>query len=127
MPRILLVDDDQLVSTTLLMTLENQGHDVVVCNDGRAALERLQQDAAFDAMITDILMPDMDGLELIRAVRVLAPALRIIAMSGGGRRGNQDFLQFAEAFGADAALAKPFGGETLLATLQQVLARPRPG
>lgn len=121
MSRILLVDDDQLVNTTLLMTLENQGHDVVACGDGRAALERLRQDTAFDVMITDILMPDMDGLELIRAVRALAPQLRIIAMSGGGRRGNQDFLQFAEAFGADAALTKPFNGETLLATLRDVL------
>jgi CheY-like chemotaxis protein len=123
--RVLLVEDDDLVAKTLRMTLESQGYVVEAFTNGRKAVAHLEK-ASFDVMITDILMPDMDGLELIRAVRAISPALRIIAMSGGGTRGNQDFLQFAEAFGADALLAKPFTGEAMLAALRQVLAKAHP-
>ncbi|MEL3892859.1 response regulator [Ferrovibrio sp. MS7] len=121
MARILLVEDDELVCRSLRMTLEAYGHMVENFADGRKAVELLRQQGDFDAVITDILMPDMDGLELIRAVRALAPGIRVIAMSGGGRRGNQDFLQFASTFGADAVLSKPFTGETLVDTLATVL------
>ena len=125
MARILLVEDDPLVGTTLRFTLESGGHTVTVCINGRAALDAMRGGGVFDLVITDILMPDMDWLELIRALRGEAPGLRVIAMSGGGRRGNQDFLQFAEAFGADAVLAKPFAGDVLLRAVQQALAQAK--
>lgn len=121
MARILLVEDDDLVCRSLRMTLEAYGHAVESFADGRKAVELLRQQGGFDVVITDILMPDMDGLELIRAVRGLAPDIRVIAMSGGGRRGNQDFLQFASTFGADVVLSKPFTGEALMDALTVIL------
>lgn len=124
MARVLVVDDDELVLTTLKMTLEAQGHSVTAVSAASEANERIQP-GRFDLVITDILMPEMDGLELIRAIRARDGDLRIIAVSGGGYRSTQDFLHFASVFGADAALSKPFNAETLADAINRALtARP---
>jgi len=125
MPRILVVDDDALVLTTLTMTLEALGHSVTAVTSAREANERILP-GHFDLVITDILMPEMDGLELIRAIRNRDSALRIIAVSGGGYRGTQDFLHFASVFGADAALPKPFNAEALSQAIAQAMADKSP-
>jgi len=75
-------------------------------------------------VVTDIIMPDMEGLEMIKELRRLAPKAKIIAMSGGGRFSPDNYLEFARRIGAVAALAKPFSTEELLKILDRLLLPP---
>ena len=86
-PRILVIDDDDLVRTAVQQMLENKGFDVVVAAQGEHAL-RILDDGNFDAIVVDIFMPDMDGLETIRAFRERSPEIAIVAMSGTKLRGD---------------------------------------
>lgn len=113
MARVLLVEDEGLLRETLSMALQDAGHMVTACATGAAAMATLEK-AQFDVLVTDILMPETDGLELIRRLRKSGSDLRIIAMSGGGRTRNMDMLGYAKSFGADAALVKPFLPRDLL-------------
>lgn len=123
MPRVLLVDDDELVRATLRNLLRQLGHEVTTADNGRDALYRCGKDQ-FDVVITDILMPEMEGIETILTLKKLSPDVKIIAMSGGGRAGNFEFLKMAERLGADATLRKPFSAEDLTAAVQRVLGAP---
>ena len=108
MSRILLAEDDPALRRLLAAILEEAGHRVLAVADGEAAAEALQ---AFtpDLVVTDILMPRRDGLELIRAIRGSRAGTPILAISGGGTSGMDEVLRFARLLGADATLAKPFG------------------
>ncbi|MFQ3592693.1 MAG: response regulator [Gemmataceae bacterium] len=111
---ILLVEDDLQVQTSLRIAMEAAGHEVSSVHDGRQALRQLRQQPA-DLVITDILMPEVDGLELIRVLRRDFPAIRILAISGGAARlPSADMLQLARALGADQLLSKPFRQQELL-------------
>lgn len=123
MARILLVDDEPMLRETLRIALSGAGHAVTVAQDGKAALAVLAKDASFDVVVTDILMPETDGLEMIMRLRKDSGHVRIIAMSGGGRTRNMDMLDFASSFGADAVLAKPFLPKQLIASVQDVMGR----
>lgn len=124
MARILLVDDDSAVRDTLTAVLQLGGHTVISAHNGAVALQAIgKADAAFDVVLTDILMPDTDGLETIMRLRKTKNPVRIVAMSGGGRIRSMDMLDYAKQFGADAALAKPFMPALLLNTIEQVLER----
>jgi len=109
---ILIVDDEPDVRRSLRKRLEKVGHCVVEAADGRAAAEQARTTPP-DLVITDIIMPDTDGIETIATLRQNAPHLRILAISGGGRTGRTDFLQYARKLGADDILAKPFSSDTL--------------
>jgi len=114
-----------MMRETVAMLLKRRGFRVVVASDGRAGLsaaERTQPDIA----LTDILMPELDGIGFIMALRRAQPAIKIIAMSGGGRMGNSDYLSIAAKLGADATLAKPFSGDDLVAVLSEVRKKPSP-
>jgi DNA-binding response OmpR family regulator len=77
-----------------------------------------------DAVITDILMPEQEGLETIREARQRFPDIRILAISGGGAGGGEtQLLRFAESFGADQTLSKPFTGSQLVAAVRTLLAK----
>jgi CheY-like chemotaxis protein len=118
--RVLVVDDneDMLESTKIL--LERAGYDVEVASNGERAMI-LQRERPADVLITDIFMPDKDGVELISHFRQEFPAVRIIAMSGGGVRTKRDYLADASLLGVDATLRKPFEPEALLQTLRRLL------
>ena len=120
MSRILVVDDDPEIRSTLKKLLELRGHQVVVAADGRAA-ETALIGAPFDLMVTDIVMPDQDGLEVIRITRAAHPDLPIIAISGGGRLRTGNYLRLATAMGAVAALEKPFDFEEFLQAVHAAL------
>jgi len=120
---ILLVDDDVGVRQIAQQTLEGVGHRVVCAGDGRAASRAMAADA-FDLVITDLLMPDRDGLELIEELRRSYPGVRIIAMSGGGRVSAEEYLLIAKFLGANGLLGKPFHPRQLLAAVEQALAAP---
>jgi CheY-like chemotaxis protein len=107
MARILLVDDDDLSRSTVHQMLERAGHQVTSTGNGREALEMCQE-AAPDLVVTDLIMPETDGLELIQELRRIAPAVRVVAISGGGRVNANEYLTVARKFGAAAVLAKPF-------------------
>jgi DNA-binding NtrC family response regulator len=121
MPSILIIDDDDHVRLMLEQTLERAGYATIAVGDGKEAL-RVQREAPADLVLTDLIMPEKDGLETISEIRRLFPNGKIIAMSGGGRYGNLDFLPVAKKLGASRTLAKPFTREKLLETVREVLA-----
>ncbi len=120
MARVLVVDDDRLVRMTLKLALQRARHEVVEAQDGLEAIEALDR-AKVDAVVTDIIMPEVDGIGLILALRKRAPGLKVIAISGGGRTQNMDFLRMAKALGAHFALAKPFTAEDIQQAVDAVL------
>jgi len=113
---ILIVDDDDQIREMLQLLLEAGGHRVEVAADGKVA-SRLIADRVFDLALTDVLMPERDGLEFIGEVRKIQPAMKIIAMSGGGHIARESYLKIAKAFGANAVLEKPFSNAELMAAV----------
>lgn len=122
-PRILLIDDEAPVLHTLQLLLEESGYAVTVARNGKDGVAAFRAGRP-DLVLTDIIMPDQEGIETIMQIRRDCPDARIIAMSGGGRIGNSDFLAIASALGADATIAKPFEVDDLLILVQRTLADP---
>lgn len=121
MARILLVEDDTLFRELVHKILVRAGHGVSDAANGEIALTTFSREP-FDLVITDIVMPDKEGLDTIRALRRRAPAVRIIAMSGGGVGQAGNYLTVARRLGAARVLAKPFSANELVATVAAVLA-----
>lgn len=123
MARILVIDDEDLVRFTIRHALESVGHEVIEAVDGAEGINRIKT-ASIDLVVTDVLMPNKEGIETIRELRTLDNPPPIIAISGGGRTGNVDFLELARKFGADAVLAKPFSARDLTGTVSRLLDTP---
>ena len=119
-PRLLLVDDDAAVRDAFGIVLEMAGYHVTRAATAAAALSA-QKRMPVDLVITDIVMPDMDGLELIRVLAELHPELPIIALSGGGDFGGLLYLDLARRFGARIALAKPCAPKEVLDAIDTIL------
>jgi len=120
MARILLVDDEEIVRRLFAEVLEIDHHEVTTAGDGNAALAAVAH-GTFDLVITDLVMPDREGLETIIAMRHQQPDLPIIAMSGGGRGNAADYLDLAAKLGARKTMAKPFSTQELLDAVREVL------
>jgi CheY-like chemotaxis protein len=118
--RILVVDDEAQTREMLLQMLEREGHEVQVAEDGAVALDLCRQ-AQFDLVLTDILMPNKEGLETITELRREYPQLKIIVMSGGSRTSHMNFLGVAKMLGAHLALAKPIARQEILEAISAVL------
>ena len=112
MIRILLVDDDDLSRGAIHKMLERAGYAVESTSDGDEVIRMYGRQAA-DLVITDLIMPDKDGLEIIQDLRKLNPTVRILAISGGGRVDANEYLAVARKFGAVEALSKPFPKDEL--------------
>jgi DNA-binding NtrC family response regulator len=121
MARILVVDDDDLLAGLVEQSLLEAGHEVIWAKNGREAM-KLYDPASIDLVLTDLIMPDTEGLELIAALRKRNDEVSIIAMSGGGRSGPSGYLPIATHMGAKAVLKKPFSIELLQQTVTEVLA-----
>jgi YesN/AraC family two-component response regulator len=106
MATILLVEDEPLVSETLCSAMKGKGHTVVMAANGVEGLKRFAE-GSFDLVVTDIIMPDKEGIEMILEMRRLKSDAKIVAISGGGRTGNVEFLRMAGTLGAMATLNKP--------------------
>jgi CheY-like chemotaxis protein len=119
--RVLVIDDDPLVRATLRALLEGEGYEVMIAIDGETGLEEFRRQGA-DLVITDIVMPEVEGIETIRQMREIAPKLPILAISGGGRGVPLDYLRMAQRLGATEVLAKPFEAEELVEVVARCLA-----
>ena len=121
MPSILIIEDDDIFREALADALAARGFTVTQAEDGQKGLKSFRT-APTDLVITDLVMPNEEGLATIRALRRDWPELGIIAMSGGLAHDPALYLKFAGAFGADLTLQKPFDLPTLVASIDEVLA-----
>ena len=121
MSAILLIDDDASVLGVMSEMLRLEGHVVTIAENGKIAADRVSN-TKFDLVITDLIMPEKEGLETIADIRRNFAEIPIIAISGGGRLGPNDYLETARFIGADATLAKPFARDELINTVDSLLA-----
>ncbi|MEO6246021.1 MAG: response regulator [Opitutaceae bacterium] len=117
----LVVDDEQTICTLLQRWLTEAGWTAVTASSGLDACVMMKRQP-FDLVITDVLMPDGDGLDLINELKKVQPEARILAMSGGGRYiEGDDYLKLARGIGAHAAVMKPFDRKQLQAAIDLAL------
>jgi two-component system, chemotaxis family, chemotaxis protein CheY len=121
MPKILVIDDDPLVRNTILRILRSSGFEVLSADDGVRGMKAFRSETP-DLVITDIIMPEQEGIQTIMQMRRERPDAKIIAISGGGRIGNADFLSMARSLGADDIVSKPFTPAQLVSRVTECLA-----
>ena len=119
--RVLLIEDDAHLLQAMALAFEQAGYEVEQAVEGDEGLWLFDRQAA-DLVVTDIVLPGRDGMEVIRTVRRQRLHTRIVAISGGYRGGPEDYLTIASHLGADAVLAKPFRMDTLVETAKRLLA-----
>lgn len=120
MKRILVVEDDSAIRRSLEKALTNSGFLVVEAANGREAIAAYDP-GKIDAVVLDIIMPDVEGLETLRALRHICPAVKVLAMSGGGQICAEDHLAVARKLGAQRSIEKPFLASAFLALLNDLL------
>ncbi len=120
MLRILVIDDDVQVRKMLRLTLAADGFDVIEAQDGKVAMRLFRQDPA-DLVITDLIMPEKEGIETIIELKRDFPDIKIIAISGGGRIDPKDYLYLAEKLGAQVTLEKPFTRKEVLEAVHELI------
>ncbi len=120
MAKILIVDDDPDVCFVLKKLLERKGHEAVTSLNGLEALKCLER-SPFDVVITDLIMPEMDGIELITKMRITYPEQKVIAISGGGRINAAVYLQMAKLLKVKHTFQKPIKADELLNAIDDLL------
>ncbi len=120
MSRILLIEDDCLVLSTLSEFLADVGHSVTEARDGKEGL-RLFRLVDPEVIITDLVMPEMEGMEVLLKLKEYRSTAKVIVISGGLRGSTADLLKIAKSLGASKVLAKPFSYESLLAAVDELL------
>lgn len=119
MADIMVIDDDTQALALIRNMLETAGHSVTAVSSGGIALKTFNSFQT-DIVVTDIVMPDIDGLEVIVQIKKNNPSTKVIAVSGGGRVVRADFLSMAKSVGADVILRKPFTQEDLLTAVDTI-------
>ncbi|NOY68955.1 MAG: response regulator [Deltaproteobacteria bacterium] len=117
---ILVIDDSAEIREVIYKILQEEGHDVAVSINGKEALKLLKLNPRIDLVITDIIMPEKEGIETIIELKRDYPKIRIMAISGGGYGNAGDYLVAAKRVGADSTLCKPFDRQELIDTLQAI-------
>jgi len=120
--RILVIDDDPLMRSFMDKCLTRAGHEVTVARNGAEGMHVFDIEP-FDLIVTDLFMPDRDGLEVLREIHRKTRAVPILVISGGSPDMPKDLLEFAAALGADTTLSKPFSPEELVLSVQALLGR----
>lgn len=120
MTKILIIDDEELIRKMLKKVLEQNGYEVLDAFNGIQGID-LYKEHKPDIVITDLLMPEKEGLETIKELIELDSGVRIIAISGGGRADPKIYLNMAEKLGAVCTFCKPVDNEVLLSTIEELL------
>ena len=121
MPRILVIDDDEQIRSLLRAILEREGYEVETAADGVQGLKLFRKDSA-DLVITDILMPEKEGLETIRELCDEFPDVKIIAISGGGSLAHPEvYLELCKKFGALRTFQKPVDRHELVTAVREII------
>ncbi len=127
MANILIIDDDREIRRAFRFAVENAGHSVRTASNGREGLRELREHP-FDLVVTDIVMPDIEGIETIRTIRAERPDIPIIAVSGGGEYASgETYLSIARSLGANAGLKKPVSVRELNRLITELLTSPADG
>lgn len=127
MTDVLVIDDQASVRATLRNILEFEGYEVMEADNGASGLSLMREFPVL-LVVTDILMPEKEGIETILEIRQEFPETRILAISGGGQTQNLEFLRAAKKLGADEILKKPFTSEQLIGVVRRLITenKPRP-
>jgi DNA-binding NtrC family response regulator len=120
MKKILIIDDETHILLMLKKMLERAGYEIDLAANGNEGLY-LFKSAPSDLVITDIIMPEKEGLETIREMKRMQPGLKIIAMSGGGKISADNYLETAKIFGASKILEKPFTQQKMVSAVQELM------
>jgi len=123
--RVLVLDDEDEVRTLLMRALKHAGHEALGAEDGMQGLQIVRAEQ-LDLVVTDVLMPEIDGLEFMKELAHLRPGMPVIAISGGGVWDAQSLLKVAGALGALRTLSKPFELDDFLNLVAEVLATRSP-
>ncbi len=121
MARILIIDDDDQVRKMLRLTLIAAGFDVIEAQDGKLAMQLFHQNPEVDLVITDLIMPEKEGIETIIELTRDFPHVPIIAISGGGRIDPNDYLYLAKKLGARKTLEKPFSRQEIIDAVNELI------
>ena len=120
MPGILIVEDDKELREMLKISLIRHKYTVLEAANGKDAITHFKPSIT-DLVVTDLIMPDEDGLKVIMKLREIKPSLKIIAISGGGKAGPGSYLNLAKALGANAIFSKPFSINDLISKIEELL------
>ena len=117
---VLIIEDDEFVKNMLRQTFKQAGYEVATASNGRIGIQ-LYQSEPFDIVITDLIMPDMEGIETITHLRRFNPGVKVIAISGGGRNRPDDYLHLASKLGAARTFTKPVDRSALLEAVEDLI------
>jgi len=120
MPGILVVEDDNDLREMLKISLSRKRFTVLEAENGKDAITHFKP-AVTDLVITDLIMPEEDGLKVIMKLRELKPSIKIVAISGGGKAGPGSYLNLAKALGADQIYSKPFSVNEMITRIEELL------
>lgn len=120
MPRVLIIEDEAELIEMIKTSLIRRKYTVLEAVNGKDALLHFKPSMT-DLVITDLIMPEEDGLKVIMKLKELKPSLKIIAISGGGKAGPGGYLNLARALGAHATLSKPFSINDLILKIEELL------
>ncbi len=118
--KILIIDDDNQMRQLLRNVMEWANYEVSEAENGRAGIN-IQREFNANVVITDLIMPEQEGLETISILKQQFPEVKIVAISGGGRIGPEAYLPTAKEFGADKVFSKPFDVKDLVETVKDLL------
>lgn len=125
MPGILIVEDEKELREMLKISLIRHNFTVFEAVNGRDAITHFKPSST-DLVVTDLIMPEEDGLKVIMKLKEVKPSIKIVAISGGGKAGPGSYLNLAKALGADAIYSKPFSINDLIVKIEELLAFEQP-
>lgn len=120
MAKVLVIEDDELARESVVLMLEENGHEVEMANDGDVGMKLFFKEH-FDLVVTDLIMPEMNGMDVLMSIKQERPKTRVLVISGGGRLTPISYLDVAKKLGADEILAKPFSARELVASVKMAL------
>ncbi len=118
--RLLVIDDDVDVREMICKMLTGDDYDLLVAANGKEGMQIIKREPEIDIVITDLIMPEMEGIETIQEIKRRFPQIKILAISGGGRGSAQNYLTLAKGMGANLTLNKPFVKNELLNALKEI-------